>query len=77
MPLARIAQVWLDYASWHAENGRREAAAKVYKRAMQALPDCLILHFAFADFAETGGNLTEVRPSTSTSVHRAACPPTL
>ena len=53
-------QVWYDYACWHADNGRREAASKVYKRAMKALPDCLLLHFAYADFAEAGNNLVEV-----------------
>jgi len=54
-------QVWVDFATWHVDAGRADDAAAVYKRAMKALPHCLLLHFAYADLVEVDGLVAEAQ----------------
>ena len=48
---------WLSYGRWLEEQGLDGTAAGVWERATSALPDCLALHFAWADCEEARGNL--------------------
>jgi hypothetical protein len=54
--------VWYDYSRWHGESGTGpNAAAAVLERAAEALPDCLMLHFALADLREAAGKGEEAK----------------
>eukprot|EP00775_Hariotina_reticulata_P002070 gene2070-2390_t len=58
MCLLHFPEVWYDYARWHADSGGGVAAAAAcLLRAVAALPDCLLLHFALADLEEAQGNI--------------------
>lgn len=49
--------MWYDYARWHADAGDGVASATTtLLRAVAALPNCLLLHFALADLEEAQGN---------------------
>lgn len=49
--------MWYDYARWHADAGDGVASAtSTLLRAVAALPNCLLLHFALADLEEAQGN---------------------
>jgi hypothetical protein len=64
-----VHQVWYDYARWHADAGSGVAQATAcLVRAVAALPNCLLLHFALADLQEAQGHTDaarEVRPTCS------------
>lgn len=30
--------IWYDYAMWHAKNGSMDSAAKIFQRALKAIP---------------------------------------
>lgn len=30
--------IWYDYAMWHAKNGSLDSAAKIFQRALKAIP---------------------------------------
>ena len=38
MHLYHYPDIWYDYATWHAKNGSLDSAAKVFQRALKALP---------------------------------------
>ncbi|KAH7425316.1 hypothetical protein KP509_11G049100 [Ceratopteris richardii] len=61
MYLYHYPEIWYDYASWHAQNGSPESAAVVFQRAIKALPDKTLLHYAFAEFEEARGNIQEAK----------------
>ncbi|MCO5608015.1 hypothetical protein L7F22_062218 [Adiantum nelumboides] len=61
MYLYHYPEIWCDYASWHAQNGSPETATVVFQRALKALPDKTLLHYAFAEFEETRGNIQEAK----------------
>lgn len=45
MYLYHYPDIWYDYATWHAKNVSLDSAAKLYQRALKALPgNWLILH---------------------------------
>lgn len=48
---------WYHYASYENETGDGDAATSVLERAIEAIPDSSILHFALADHYELRGNL--------------------
>jgi predicted Zn-dependent protease len=56
-----LSQVWVDFATWHVDAGRADDAAAVFKRAMRALPHCLLLHFSYADLVEAEGLVAEAQ----------------
>ncbi|CAO2205155.1 unnamed protein product [Urochloa humidicola] len=47
--------IWYDYAMWHAKNGSMDSAAKIFQRALKAIPDSEILKYAFAEMEESRG----------------------
>lgn len=61
MYLYHYPDIWYDYASWHAQNGSSDSAAVVFQRALKALPDKALLHYALAEFEEARGNIQEAR----------------
>ncbi|CAM6129012.1 unnamed protein product [Calypogeia fissa] len=61
MYLYHYPDIWYDFATWHAENGSPKAAVDVFKRALKALPDTSVLHYAYAEFEETRGSIEEAK----------------
>ncbi|KAL3651794.1 Cleavage stimulation factor subunit 77 [Castilleja foliolosa] len=55
MYLYHYADVWYDYATWHAKGGSRDLAIKVFQRALKALPDSEMLRYAYAELEESHG----------------------
>ncbi|ONK55468.1 uncharacterized protein A4U43_UnF2920 [Asparagus officinalis] len=55
MYLYHYPDIWYDYATWHAKNGSLDSAAKIFQRALKALPDSDLLKYAFAELEETRG----------------------
>lgn len=54
--------MWYDYARWHADAGSGVAQATAcLVRAVAALPNCLLLHFALADLQEAQGQTDAAR----------------
>ncbi|PKA61851.1 hypothetical protein AXF42_Ash008683 [Apostasia shenzhenica] len=47
--------LWYDYAAWHAKNSSLDSAAKVFQRALKALPDSSLLKYAYAELEESRG----------------------
>jgi len=47
--------IWYDYAMWHAKNGSMDSAAKIFQRALKAIPDSEVLKYAFAEMEESRG----------------------
>ncbi|CAL4952381.1 unnamed protein product [Urochloa decumbens] len=47
--------IWYDYAMWHANNGSMDSAAKIFQRALKAIPDSEVLKYAFAEMEESRG----------------------
>ncbi|XP_062232368.1 cleavage stimulation factor subunit 77 [Phragmites australis] len=47
--------IWYDYAMWHAKNGSLDSAAKIFQRALKAIPDSEVLKYAFAEMEESRG----------------------
>ncbi|KMZ62640.1 mRNA 3'-end-processing protein rna14 [Zostera marina] len=45
--------IWYDFAMWHAKNGSIDSAAKVFQRAIKALPDSESLRYAYAELEES------------------------
>lgn len=46
MYLYHYPDIWYDYATWHAKNGSKDSAIKIFQRALKALPG--IIYF-FSD----------------------------
>eukprot|EP00741_Cyanophora_paradoxa_P013798 tig00020710_g13320.t1 len=59
--LRHYPDVWHEAASYFAEQGLPDRAHDFYVRARKALPKCLVLHFAHADFEESRKNIDEAR----------------
>ncbi|KAL2900865.1 Cleavage stimulation factor subunit 77 [Bienertia sinuspersici] len=55
MYLYHYPDIWYDYATWHARSGSVDSAAKVYQRALKALPDSEMLKYAYAELEESRG----------------------
>ncbi|GJM93962.1 hypothetical protein PR202_ga10565 [Eleusine coracana subsp. coracana] len=47
--------IWYDYATWHAKNGSVDSAAKIFQRALKAIPDSEVLKYAYAEMEEARG----------------------
>ncbi|KAK3161239.1 hypothetical protein QOZ80_1BG0074310 [Eleusine coracana subsp. coracana] len=47
--------IWYDYATWHAKNGSMDSAAKIFQRALKAIPDSEVLKYAYAEMEEARG----------------------
>ena len=55
-------EVWQAYGAWLSKHlGDSERAVEVLKRGAEALPDCLMLHFAAADLEEAAGRKENAR----------------
>jgi len=50
------ADVWYDAAMYQLQTGSPDEAAKWFERAITAMPDSIILFFAYADFEESRKN---------------------
>jgi len=50
-------EAWYQYASYENQVNDHEAAAGVFERAIEAIPDSSYLHFAFADHHELRGDI--------------------
>ncbi|KAG6552890.1 hypothetical protein Mapa_005545 [Marchantia paleacea] len=61
MYLYHYPDIWYDYATWHAENNSFEAAVAIFGRALKALPDTSVLHYAYAEFEESRGSIEEAK----------------
>ncbi|KAG0620732.1 hypothetical protein M758_4G238800 [Ceratodon purpureus] len=61
MYLYHYPDIWYDYATWHAQNGSLDSAAVIYQRALTALPDTAVLHYAYAEFEEARGGIKEAK----------------
>eukprot|EP01111_Echinosteliopsis_oligospora_P016741 TRINITY_DN7057_c0_g1_i1.p1 TRINITY_DN7057_c0_g1~~TRINITY_DN7057_c0_g1_i1.p1 ORF type:complete len:763 (+),score=225.67 TRINITY_DN7057_c0_g1_i1:44-2332(+) len=59
--LYHYADIWIEFANYVMESSGVEAAAKVYDRASSALPNNLLLHFAYADFNEMNKRSTQAK----------------
>ncbi|PRP86401.1 hypothetical protein PROFUN_05320 [Planoprotostelium fungivorum] len=57
LSLYHYPEIWYEYAEEEAAQGRAEESAKVYERAIEAIPDCLLLYFAYANSLETQKNI--------------------
>ncbi|KAL9141530.1 hypothetical protein ABFS82_14G110600 [Erythranthe guttata] len=55
MYLYHYPDMWYDYATWHAKNGSKDSAIKVFQRALKALPDSELLNYAYAELEESHG----------------------
>nr|XP_043627865.1 cleavage stimulation factor subunit 77 [Erigeron canadensis] len=55
MYLYHYPDIWFDYATWHAKSGSIDSAIKVYQRSLKALPDCVLLRYAYAELEESRG----------------------
>jgi len=49
--------IWYDFAQYNVDVGNLDEAVNTYNRALQAIPDSLLLHFAFAEYYESQNNL--------------------
>ncbi|KAI0527616.1 hypothetical protein KFK09_003221 [Dendrobium nobile] len=47
--------IWYDYATWLSKNTSLDSAAKVFQRALKALPDSAPLKYAYAELEESRG----------------------
>eukprot|EP00879_Flechtneria_rotunda_P025212 GHRR01026781.1.p1 GENE.GHRR01026781.1~~GHRR01026781.1.p1 ORF type:complete len:542 (+),score=148.52 GHRR01026781.1:427-2052(+) len=76
MCLLHFPEVWYDYARWQAESGKGvEQATLCLVRAVAALPDCLLLHFALADLEEAQGNTAAAKEVYEALVKQLEPPP--
>ncbi|KAG6582781.1 cleavage stimulation factor subunit 3-like [Phytophthora cinnamomi] len=50
-------EAWYQYASYENQANDPEAAASVFERAIEAIPESSYLHFAFADHLELRGDI--------------------
>lgn len=55
MYLYHYPDIWYEYATWHAKNGSRDSAIKVFQRALKALPESDMLKYAYAELEESHG----------------------
>lgn len=53
--------MWLEAANFQIEIGAIDGAVEVYERAITALPSCLLLYFAYADFLEAHERLAKAK----------------
>jgi predicted Zn-dependent protease len=49
--------IWYDYAMWHAKNGSVDSAAKIFQRALKAIPGNKIFSRVQFFFLENAGEL--------------------
>ncbi|WIA36938.1 hypothetical protein OEZ86_008179 [Tetradesmus obliquus] len=76
MCLLHFPEVWYDYARWHADAGSGVAQATAcLVRAVAALPNCLLLHFALADLQEAQGHTDAAREVYESLVKQLEPPP--
>ncbi|GBG61269.1 hypothetical protein CBR_g19801 [Chara braunii] len=61
MYLYHYPDMWYNYATWQAEQGQHDPAVRVFQRALMALPDSAVLHYAFAEYQESNGNVRDAR----------------
>lgn len=62
MCLWHFPEMWYDFARWHADaGGGPEQATAILTKALQALPGCLMLHFALADMEEAQGQIERAK----------------
>eukprot|EP00727_Mastigamoeba_balamuthi_P006661 m51a1_g2615 putative tetratricopeptide repeat domain containing protein (713) ;mRNA; r:517754-520562 len=54
-------EIWLEAARFQEEQGNMDEALALYNRGLVAIPDCLLLHFAMADFLELHKRAKEAR----------------
>ena len=52
MNLRFIPDIWLLYIDFTKETFGNKRCMKIYDQAIQCLPDCLLIHFLFAEFLE-------------------------
>ncbi|XP_050382098.1 cleavage stimulation factor subunit 77-like [Argentina anserina] len=57
MCLSYYPDIWYDYAMWLVKCGSLGAAASVFERALQALPESEMLRFAYAELEESRGGI--------------------
>jgi len=50
-------EIWYEFAEEEIANGRPEESVKVYERSLEALPDCLVLYFTYANSLEQQKNI--------------------
>lgn len=72
MYLYHYPDIWYDYATWHAQNGSLDSAAVVFQRALKALPEKALLHYAYAEFEEARGGIQEAKKVYETLVRNTA-----
>ena len=63
-PLRFYPELWFEFASYERQNGSADAAAEILCSGVDALPECLLLNFAYADVEEICG-----RPGRSWSIY--------
>eukprot|EP00897_Mesotaenium_endlicherianum_P004112 jgi/Mesen1/3729/ME000203S02819 len=64
MQLHHYPDVWYEYATWHVVHSSfssADIAAQVFERALAAIPDSEVLHFAWAELHESCGRMQEAR----------------
>ncbi|KAG6513275.1 hypothetical protein ZIOFF_023588 [Zingiber officinale] len=61
MYLYHYPDIWYDYATWHASSGSVDSAAKVFQRALKALPDSELLKYAYAELEESRGAIQSAK----------------
>lgn len=49
-------EIWFEFAKFEQEKGHSEAASQILDRAIEAIPNCLLIHFAYADMLESTKN---------------------
>eukprot|EP01117_Protostelium_nocturnum_P000460 TRINITY_DN1052_c1_g1_i1.p1 TRINITY_DN1052_c1_g1~~TRINITY_DN1052_c1_g1_i1.p1 ORF type:complete len:662 (-),score=222.39 TRINITY_DN1052_c1_g1_i1:94-2079(-) len=52
-------EIWIDYANVESNNAER--AIEVYKESLVAIPDCLVLYFAYANYLEEKRNVKDAK----------------
>ncbi|KAH0469186.1 hypothetical protein IEQ34_002418 [Dendrobium chrysotoxum] len=53
--------IWYDYATWLSKNTSLDSAAKVFQRALKALPDSAPLKYAYAELEESRGAIQFIK----------------
>ena len=50
-------EIWFEYANYEMEQGHIDLAINVFEKSLIALPNSLLLHFAYADLLENNKNI--------------------
>lgn len=59
--LAHYPRVWLELHKLYADRSDAKGAREVLVRAVRAVPSCLLVHFALADYDESRGKVAAAR----------------